>query len=95
MNIVANLIERIEEYRATNKQPCKNYATEQAAVKALEQASIRAGAIFDTDKKPARYVVFYVPAWNRWTGAMDYSELFRRQSCAGGYVGAVSGFFTY
>jgi len=95
MNIVANLIERIEEYRATNKQPCKNYATEAAAEKALAKAAVRAGEIFDREGKAARYVVFFVPAWNRWTGAMDYSELFSRKSCAGGYIGAIAGFYTY
>lgn len=95
MNIVNSLISRIEEYRATNKQPCKNYATEQAATKALAAAADRAGKHFDRDGRAARYVVFFVPAWNRWTGALDYSELFSRKTSVGGYIGAVPGFFTY
>jgi hypothetical protein len=95
MNIIDTLIARIEEYRTTNKQPCKNYATKEAAEKALDAASKRAGEYFDSDKQPARYVVFFVPAWNRWVGALDYSEMFRRKTCMGGYVGAIAGFFTY
>ena len=95
MNIIDTLTARIEEYRLTNKQPCKNYATKEAAEKALKAASVRAGSYFDKDAKPARYVVFFIPAWNRWVGAMDYSEMFTRSTCMGGYVGAISGFYTY
>ena len=95
MNIIETLTARIEEYRATNKQPCKNYATQQAAEKALIEASKRAGVYFDKDAQPARYVVFYNSAWGRWVGAMDYTELFSRKTCLGGYVGAISGFYTY
>jgi hypothetical protein len=95
MNIIQSLTERIEEYRATNKQPCKNYATKEAAEKATAAASAKAGAYFDTNAQPARYVVFFVEAWGRWVGAMDYSELLSRKSARGGYIGAVAGFFTY
>lgn len=95
MNIIETLTARIEEYRATNKNPCKNYATKEAAEKALIEASKRAGAYFDQDGVPPRFVVFYNEAWGRWVGAMDYTELFRRKSCMGGYVGAITGFFTY
>ena len=95
MNIVETLTARIEEYRLTNKQPCKNYATKEAAEKALVAASKRAGAYFDKNAEPARYVVFYNEAWGRWVGAMDYTEMFRRSTCTGGYVGAIAGYFTY
>lgn len=95
MNIIENLIERIEEYRATNKQPCKNYATAAAAEKATAAAAAAAGKYFDRTAQPARYVVFFNPAWGRWVGAMDYSELFRRPTAVGGYVGAIPGFYTY
>lgn len=95
MNIIANLISRIEEYRATNKQPCKNYATQEAAEKALAKAAQLAGNYFDQEGRSAQYIVFYVPAWNRWTGAMNYSELLNRKTGMGGYVGAITGFFTY
>ena len=95
MNIINELTARIEEYRLTNKQPCKNYATKEAAEKALIAASKRAGVYFDSEAQPARFVVFYNEAWGRWVGAMDYTELFRRKTCLGGYVGAISGFYTY
>ena len=95
MNIIETLTARIEDYRLTNKQPCKNYTTKEAAEKALTAASARAGVYFDQNKESARYVVFFIPAWNRWVGAMDYTEMFRRKTCMGGYVGAISGFYTY
>lgn len=95
MNIIETLTARIEEYRATNKQPCKNYATEAAAEKALNDAATRAGTYFDREARPARYVVFYNKAWGRWVGAMDYTELLSRKTCTGGYIGAVKGFYTY
>jgi hypothetical protein len=36
MNITKTLIARIEDYRATNKKPCKSYATEAKAEAAAE-----------------------------------------------------------
>jgi hypothetical protein len=95
MNITENLISRIEEYRATNKQPCKNYATQEAAEKATAKAADAAGKYFDRDGKAPRYVVFLVPAWGRWVGALDYTEMFRRSTANGGYLGAITGFYTY
>jgi hypothetical protein len=95
MNIINELTARIEEYRLTNKQPCKNYATKEAAEKALIDASERAGKYFDKDACPARYVVFFNEAWGRWVGAMDYTELFGRKTFTGGYISAVKGFYTY
>jgi hypothetical protein len=94
-NIIAQLTARIEEYRAENKNPCKNYATEAAAEKATAAAAEKAGKYFDSNGRAPRYVVFFIPAWNRWVGCMDYSEMFQRSSCNGGYLGAVKGFFTY
>ena len=95
MNLVENLISRIEEYRATNKQPCKNYATQAAAEKATAAAAAAAGRYFDANGKAPRYIVFFVPGWGRWVGAMDYTEMFNRSTANGGYIGAITGFFTY
>ena len=95
MNIIETLTARIEDYRLTNKQPCKNYATQQAAEKATAKAAEAAGKYFDCEGKAPRYVVFYIPAWGRWLGAMDYTEMFRRSTHNGGYLGAITGFFTY
>ena len=94
MNITESLIARIEDYRATNKQPCKNYATEAAAVKAMEKAVADGQNYFGTDK-PARYVVFFNPAWGRWCAGIDMSEYMRRSDFGGGYIGFFTGFFTY
>jgi len=95
MNIIESLTARIENYRLTNKQPCKNYSTQQAAEKATSAAAEAAGKYFDSEGRASRYVVFFVPAWGRWVGAMDYTEMFRRSTANGGYIGAVKGFFTY
>ena len=95
MNIIETVTARIEEYRLTNKQPCKNYATQQAAEKATAKAADAAGKYFDRDGKAPRYVVFFIPAWGRWVGALDYSEMFSRSTANGGYIGAITGFYTY
>lgn len=95
MNTIDTLIARIEDYRKTNKQPCKNYATKAAAEKATADAATRAGTYFDCSGVQARYVVFFNEAWGRWVGALDYSELLARKTAQGGYIGAISGFYTY
>lgn len=96
MNIITSLIARIEDYRTTNKNPCKNYATEAAAEKAAQlmaQAALKMlGA--PNDQQPVRYVVFLVPAWGRWVYALDFSELLSRKG-AGGPVGSFTDFFSF
>lgn len=96
MNIIADLTARIEDYRTTNKNPCKNYATEAAAEKATKAAAAHALACLGArgDTRPVRYVVFFIPAWGRWVGALDMSELLSRNG-SGGYVGCCPGFFAY
>jgi hypothetical protein len=99
MNIIDNLIARIEDYRATNKQPCKSYATKAAAEKATATMAQRAATYFDqqnrTDARPANYVVFYNEAWGRWVGAIDLTNLLNRSNTTGGYLGFCTGFYTY
>ena len=31
MNIIESILKRVEDYRKTNKNPCKNYATKEGA----------------------------------------------------------------
>ena len=99
MNIIADLTARIEDYRATNKQPCKNYATEAAAEKATAAMAQRAATYFDQqnrkDAPSANYVVFYNEAWGRWVGAIDLTNLLNRSNSTGGYLGFCTGFYTY
>lgn len=98
MNIIRTLTARIEEYRATNKNPCKNYATEAAAEKATAEMALRAAKYFakqGTEVRSARYVVFYVEAWGRWVGCIDLTELMQRSSSTGGYLGICTGFYTF
>lgn len=96
-NIIAELTARIEEYRATNKSPCKNYATEAAAEKATAKAAAAVGNHFSKTGvgEPADYVVFYIEAWGRWVGCIDLVEVLGRADSTGGYLGIEPGFFKY
>jgi hypothetical protein len=95
MDVIQTLIARIEERRKETKIPCKSYSTHAKATKAVSEAAARAGKYFDSRGIPARYVVFFCPGFDRWVGAMDYTELLSRKTCTGGYLGAVQGFYTY
>lgn len=56
----------------------------------------KAATYFDkqgrADARPADYVVFYVEAWGRWVGCVNLSELLRRDTSTGGYLGICTGF---
>ena len=103
-NIVSELTARIESYRTENKKPCKNYATKEAAIRATEKAAKNVGAHFNRNRfisncaaeaEPARYIVFFIEAWGRWVGAIDMTELLRRPTSTGGYLGIEPGFYKY
>ena len=89
MNIIKHLIKRIEDYRKTNKQPCKNYATEERAEKATKKVAKLCQEHLDLEQ-PIRYVVFYNEAWGRWVGAINLSEVNTRSDFRGGYMGIAS-----
>jgi hypothetical protein len=80
MNINKTIIARIEEYRATNKNPCKSYATEAAAEKATAQMAQDAANYFHKERgveaRPAQYVVIYNEAWGSlgWCGQHDRAD---------------------
>jgi len=88
MNIITSLTARIEEYRTTNKNPCKNYASEAAAEKATAKMAQDAANYFSktpgVEARPAQYVVFYNDAWGGWVGGINMSELIQRSSRTGG-----------
>lgn len=99
MNITKTLIARIEEYRAENKNPCKSYATEAAAEKAVQQVAQDVANHFAIggEQSSARYVVFFNEAWGRWCAAVDMTELLQRKSSTGGYLGFCGqrGFYSF
>jgi hypothetical protein len=97
MNTIDTLIARVEEYRATNKSPCKNYKTQAAAEKATSKMAQMAANHFDRTKREAEYVVVFNAAWGRWIGAVNMNELVNRKTSVGGYVGICSqfGFYSY
>ena len=96
MNIIKDVINRIEKYRTTNKNPCKNYATEAAAEKATAKVAQEIAEHHDSGR-PAQYVVFYVESWGRWVGAINVTELLQRQDARSGYLGfgPRKGFYTF
>lgn len=94
MNLIKSLIARIEDYRSTNKSPCKSYANEATAEKAAEQYAAKIVSAYTDEKFDLEYVVFYNPAWGRWCVAFRTQPLNNKY---GGYVGVASeyGFFSY
>ena len=96
-NIIATLTARIEAARAENAKPCKSYATEARAEAAVAECAKACGHHFDSTNEEARYVVFYVASWGRWVGAVDMTEILRRPTSMGGYVGLAGsmGFFCF
>tara|TARA_R110000782_G_scaffold201099_1_gene289874 strand:+ start:123 stop:425 length:303 start_codon:yes stop_codon:yes gene_type:complete len=100
MNVVTNLISRIEEYRASNKTPCKSYANEAKATAVAETFAKKYADYFTAENsasRPCRYVVAFNAAWGRWVIGFDFSELIQRSTSTGGYLGVASndGFYTY
>lgn len=99
MNVVKALIARIEERRKETANPCKSYATEaKAEAVASEFAQKLANHFAKGDHQgEARYIVAYDEAWGRWVIGFDLTELLRRSTSTGGYIGIASdaGFFTY
>lgn len=97
MNIIKTLLARVEEYRATNKQPCKSYATQEAAEKATAEMAQKAANYFIAGENvnSAHYMVVYNVAWGRWVGFINLSELLGRPGARGGYIGFCTGFFTW
>jgi predicted ATPase len=101
MNIAKELIARVEEYRATNKTPCKSYATEAKAEAVAKELAVKYAAYFCAHRfetqNPCRYIVVFNEAWGRWIVGFDFSELLSRTSSTGGYIGIASkdGFYSY
>lgn len=84
-NIIDNLIERIENYRYENKNPCKNYATYANANKAANKFSTDFADL--NGYKPINYIVVFNEAWGRWVVGLDIKEFISRQEWRGGFVG--------
>ena len=93
MNITADLIQRIEDYRKDNKFPCKNYASEAAAEKAANDMADKASKFYSIPRDSVRYIVFFNPAWGRWCAAFESAPLLKN----GGYIGFIPqhNFYTY
>ena len=96
MNIIESVTSRIESYRKDNKNPCKSYASEASAEKAVAQIAKMVGEHHMLDQ-PANYVVFFNEAWGRWNAAIDLTGVVNHPKSSGGYIGLAcdKGFYTY
>lgn len=100
MNIAQDLINRIEEYRASNKKPCKSYASQDKAEAVAVSLATKYSTYFTQPhltSRPCRYIVVFNEAWGRWVVGFDFTELLSRNTSTGGYLGIASadGFYTY
>lgn len=97
MNIARSIIARVEDRLEETKNPCKSYASVAAAERAADKYAALAGEWYCKDKKPAQYIVVFVEKLGRHVVAFDQSEMHKRSSFLGGYVGLLAnkGFFCY
>jgi len=99
MNVVNDLIARIEARYEETANPCKSYATEERAEAVARAYSVTLANYFSRCEggTPARYIVAFSPAMGRWVIGFDLTELMRRSTFTGGYIGVASdkGFYTY
>lgn len=106
MNIVKDLVARIEKRLTETKKPCKLYATEAAAEKVAEDEAKFLAVYFSRytfsepeaeHVRPARYVVVHIPSVNRWAIGLDQTEVMGRRDSVGGYamIMAERGIYTF
>lgn len=99
MNIIETVKARILSYYSECKTPCKLYATQAAAEKAVSKVAMDFAKHLGTDVS-ANYIVFFIEEIGKsgkWVGAVDGSELISRPTTHGGFIGfaASSGFYSY
>ncbi len=94
MNIIKDLVSRIEERLTETKSPCKLYATEASAEKAAEQWVLKGAEYFGITPNNVRYVIVFVPSIQKYTVCFDTSHIFGTKGC-GGYVGFFDNYFCF
>lgn len=94
MNIIKNLIERIEKMRCDSRNPVKSYKSYENAEKAAEKMLEEAKQEFDVPD--CGYIIFYNPHWERYCVAFDLTGMLAKYH-VGGFIGifAVAGFISY
>lgn len=99
MNLVKDLVARIERRLTETKKPCKLYATEAQAEKVAEEQAEFLGAYFTNvaHPRPARYLIVHIPSVGKYAIGFDMTEVMSRKSSIGGYLGVMSdrGFYTF
>lgn len=100
MNMVKELVKRVEARFAETKNPCKSYSSEERAEKVATQIAQEVANYFNRNKpnetaRPMRYLVVYIPSMQRWVIGFDMSELINRASSTGGYLGICGEHFTF
>lgn len=99
MNLVKDLVSRIERRLTETKKPCKLYATEAAAEKVAEEQAEFMGSYFTNvaHPRPARYIIVHIPSVDKYAIGFDMTEIMNRSEAVGGYLGVMSdrGFYTF
>lgn len=93
-NLITKMTAHMIEDRGDKKGfPCNTYATEAAAEKAAKKAATEVSVNLDRAKGEVDYLVFHVAAFDRWVAVIFMSEVLRRPTAMGGYLGVAPGFY--
>lgn len=96
MNIIKFLTAKIIERAEETKTPCKLYATEEAAEKAILKVLNDAKEFYSLSRD-IDYLIIFIPALNKWTAVANMSKVFLSSDFKGGYLGFVTdkNFYTF
>lgn len=106
MNLVKDLVVRIEKRLTQTKRPCKLFSTEAKAEAVAEKEAKYLAVYFSRHSmsdaeaeniRPARYLIVYIPSVGKYAIGFDQTEVMARSTSTGGYVGVMSdrGFYTF
>ncbi|ACV50173.1 hypothetical protein [Delftia phage PhiW-14] len=92
-------VERLLKRATETKEPCRTYATQAScliAAKKMAQATANHFALDQSkDAVPADFFMMLIPNLNRWTFCIHLSEVIKRESSTGGFLGFCSDIYTY
>ena len=80
-------VSRCEDWRLTNKNPCKSYKSEHSANIAAGKLSVIYGSFYDRKGEKMKYHIALVPSWGRYIIVFDMTEMAARPEFRGGYIG--------
>ena len=87
MREIDDTVSRCEDWRTTNKNPCKSYKSEHSAnIIAGKHADVY-GRFYDRKGEKMKYHIAFVPSWGRYIIIFDMTEMAARPEFCGGYIG--------